>query len=124
VALGTVGHIVDLRRTAVGPFTLDTAISLDLFTDFDDSRPLDNVLLPVETALDDIPALALNQQEAARLKGGQSLSFISRPDYERLLALGLDLKDENTALATYDGLPVALVLVHGPDIRPIRVLNL
>ena len=124
VSLGTVGHIVDLRRTAVGPFTEDTAISLDFFTEFDDSAPLDNVLLPVETALDDIPALALNQREAARLKGGQSLSFIARPDYERLLAIGLDLKDETTALATYDGLPVALVLVQGPDIRPVRVLNL
>jgi tRNA pseudouridine55 synthase len=124
VALGTVGHIVNLRRTAVGPFAEDTAISLDFFTDFDDSAPLDNVLLPVETALDDIPALALNSQEAARLKGGQSLSFMSRPDYERLLAAGLDPKYETTALATHDGLPVALVIVQGPDIRPVRVLNL
>lgn len=124
VALGTVGHIVDLRRTAVGPFTEDTAISLDLFTDFDDSAPLDNVLLPIETALDDIPALALNTQEAARIKGGQSLSFISRPDFERLLAAGLDPKFETTALAVYDGLPLALVIVQGPDIRPVRVLNL
>lgn len=124
VALGTVGHIIDLRRTAVGPFTEQTAISLDFFTEFDDSAPLDNVLLPVETPLDDIPALALNTQEAARLKGGQSLSFIARPDTERLLRIGLDLRTETTALAMYDGLPVALVTVQGPDIRPIRVLNL
>lgn len=124
LALGTVGHIVDLRRTAVGPFTLDNAISLDFFTDFDDSAPLDNVLLPLETTLDDIPALALNQGEAARLKGGQKLSFISRPDLARLQAIGIDLKDETTALALYDGNPVALISIEGPEIRPVRVLNL
>lgn len=124
MALGTVGHITALRREAVGPFTLDSAISLDFFEDFDDSAPLDNVLLPLETALDDIPALALNQREAARLKGGQFLSFIARPDLERLHRIGLDLKQETIALAVYDGLPVALVTVQGPDIRPVRVLNL
>jgi tRNA pseudouridine55 synthase len=124
VALGTVGHITALRREAVGPFTLDSAISLDFFEDFDDSAPLDNVLLPLETALDDIPALALNQREAARLKGGQFLSFIARPDLERLHRIGLDLKQETIALAVYDGQPVALVTVQGPDIRPVRVLNL
>ena len=124
LALGTVGHITALRREAVGPFTLENAISLDFFDDFDDSAPLDNVLLPVETALDDIPALALNQREAARLKGGQMLSFMSRPDLERLQRIGLDLRNESTALAVYDGTPVALVTVQGPDIRPVRVLNL
>lgn len=124
VALGTVGHIADLRRTAVGPFTLDTAISLDFFEDYDDSAPLDNVLLPVETTLDDIPALALNQGEAARIKGGQFLSFMARPDLARLQQIGLDLRMENLVLAVYDGLPIALVTVQGPDIRPVRVLNL
>jgi tRNA pseudouridine55 synthase len=124
VSVGTVGHIVDLRRTAVGPFTLENAISLDFFTDFDDSAALDNVLLPLETTLDDIPALALNMGEAAKLRGGQMLSFISRPDLARLTEIGLDLKVETTALALHDGQPVALVTVQGPEIRPVRVLNL
>lgn len=124
LALGTVGHITALRRTAVGPFTLDNAISLDFFEDFNDSAPLDNVLLPVQTALDDIPALALNQSEAARIKGGQFLSFIARPDLARLHDSGIDVRQETIALAVYDGQPVALVTVQGPDIRPIRVLNL
>lgn len=124
VALGTVGHIVALRREAVGPFTLDTAISLDFFTDFDDSAPLDNVLLPLETTLDDIPALALTMGEAAKLRSGQALSFIARPDLARLTAIGADLSEEMTALALHDGKPVALVTITGPAIRPVRVLNL
>lgn len=118
-ALGTAGHIADLRREAVGPFTLDNAISLEKLEEIGHSA-----LLPVETVLDDIPALALNEREAARLKNGQGLSFIARPDLERLHRAGVDLDHETTALALYNGKPVALVSVEGPEIRPVRVLNL
>ena len=118
-ALGTVGHIADLRREAVGGFTCQNAITL---AKFEENPHI--ALLPVETVLDDIPALALNEREAARLKNGQSLSFIARPDMERLLRAGLDLEVTATALAVYEGKPIALVDVEGPDIRPVRVLNL
>jgi tRNA pseudouridine55 synthase len=118
-ALGSVGHIADLRREAVGPFNCQNAISLAKL-----EENLHSALLPVETVLDDIPALALNEREAARLKNGQTLSFIARPDMERLLRAGLDLEGTVTALAIYEGKPIALVDVSGPDIRPVRVLNL
>ncbi len=117
--LGTVGHIVNLRREAVGPFTLENAILLENLEQTGHSA-----VLPVETVLDDIPALALNEREAARLKNGQSLSFIARPDLERLHKAGLDLEHEATALAVYNGKPIALVIVEGPEISPLRVLNL
>ncbi len=123
-ALGTVGYITDLRREAVGPFTLENAISLAKLEEIDNSSPLDSVLLPVETVLDDIPALALNEREASQLKNGQKLSFISRPDVERLQKAGFDLDTEATALALYNGKPIALVTVQGVEIQPVRVLNL
>jgi tRNA pseudouridine55 synthase len=124
LALGTLGYIVDLRRTAVGPFTTENAISLDLFDNIVDSATLENVLLPLETTLDDIPALALSNEEAAKISGGQFLNFISRPDFERLQQIGIDPSEETHALAVYDGNPVAIVTITGPAIRPVRVINL
>lgn len=123
-ALGTVGYIRDLRREAVGPLTQKTAISLEKLQELADSARLEEALLPVETVLADIPALALSTQEAARLKNGQALTFIARPDIERLDKAGIDWKAGDTALAVLNGLPVALVDVEGPTIHPVRVLNL
>lgn len=123
-ALGTVGYIRDLRREAVGPLTQNTAISLEKLQELADSAHLEEALLPVETVLADIPALALSTQEAARLKQGQTLTFIARPDIERLNKAGIDWKAGDTALAVLNGLPVALVSVEGPEIHPVRVLNL
>jgi tRNA pseudouridine55 synthase len=113
------GYIADLRREAVGTFISQNAISLAKLEENPHSA-----LLPVETVLDDIPALALNEREAARLKNGQTLSFIARPDIERLTRIGLNLEETATVLALFEGKPIALVDVEGPDIRPVRVLNL
>lgn len=124
--LGTVGFIAALRREDVGPLGPENAISLDSLLNLSHSAALETALLPVETVLDGIPALNLNQQEAARLKNGQMLSFISRPDAERLQKAGVIQDGQNpaTALAVYNGKPVALVIVEGIDIHPVRVLNL
>lgn len=128
-ALGTVGYIADLRREAVGHLTEENAISLAKIEEMADiaapeTNVLESVLLPVETVLDDIPALALNQQEAARLKNGQKLLFVARPDVERLHNAGIDMEDDVPALAVLDGKPIALITVDGAEISPVRVLNL
>lgn len=123
-ALGTAGYIRDLKRESVGPLTLETSISLEKLEELANSGRLEEALLPVETVLADIPALALGTQEAARLKNGQMLSFVSRPDLERLNKAGIDWKAGDTALALLNGQPVALVSIEGPEIHPVRVLNL
>ena len=121
--LGVYGHITALKREKVGPFALDSAISLDKLAGLDDSARLNKaVLLPLETALDDIPALAVREDEAARLRNGQVLAFISRPDFERLTRAGLDGTPKQ-ALVTCNSKPVALVEAEGPEIRPVRILN-
>ncbi len=117
LSLGTVGYISALRRDRVGPMGPENAISLEKLEEIHDSA-----LLPVDLVLDGIPALKLTQQEVVRLKNGQKLSFVSRPDVERLRTL--DLRSGDTALAVYDGKPVALVTISGIDIQPVRVLNL
>lgn len=125
VRVGTVGYIADLRRESVGPLTGETAISLEKLQELGQGAGLDDLLLPVETVLDDIPALAISEREAAQLKNGQKLSFISRPDMDRLTAVGIALDDEDaTALACHDGKPIALVAVNGIELQPLRVLNL
>ena len=70
-ALGTLGHIVELRRLAVGRFTEAQAISLEQAVALGHSLAASEHLLPIETALDDIPALAVTAAEAARLRHGQ-----------------------------------------------------
>ncbi|HXC28419.1 MAG TPA: tRNA pseudouridine(55) synthase TruB, partial [Stellaceae bacterium] len=75
LALGTLGHITALRRLSVGRFGEDQAISLDLATSLGHSLAASGHLLPIEAALDDIPALALTADEAARLRHGQAISL-------------------------------------------------
>ena len=122
--LGTVAHVAALRRLAVGQFTLARAIPLDALAVMEQGAALDSILLPIETALDDIPALALTEAEAHRLKQGQSVSLIRRPDLERLKAVREAVGDgDGVALASSGGKPVALVRVEGAEVRPVRVIN-
>ncbi len=119
-ALGTVGHVTALRRTAVGPFGEADAISLDSLKALGHSPAASRHLLPVATALDDIPALAVTDSEASRLRCGQSVGPIRRHDLERIGHFGSGA----IFCARSGGLPVALVRLEAGDLRPVRVLNL
>lgn len=76
-AVGTVGHIAALRRHRVGPFHEADAIPLDrIAVSGDTPPPSPDLLRPVATALDDIPALAVHEPEAVRLHQGQAISLV------------------------------------------------
>jgi tRNA pseudouridine55 synthase len=76
-ACGAVGHISVLRRLRVGPFHEAQAIMLDKLQPGEDMQPASpDLLLPVVTALADIPALALTEGEAFALSHGQALSLV------------------------------------------------
>jgi tRNA pseudouridine55 synthase len=125
LALGTVGHITQLRRLNVGSFTLEKAISLDDLAALEQGAAVERLLLPIETALDDIPAFALTEGEAHRLRLGQTVALLRRQDRERLESLDYDPSgDGAVVLAVSGGKPVALAKVDGGEIRPVRVLNL
>ena len=123
-ALGTVGHVSDLRRTATGPFTLKDAISLDIFAEPVVSAPRQDFLLPVSTALDDIPALALTETQADDLRHGRAVRARSGGtlfvDANELDAIS----EGNVLCASFGEIPVALARLEGEEIRPVRVLNL
>jgi tRNA pseudouridine55 synthase len=82
-ACGTLGHVAALRRLRVGPFTEAqahtlAAISLDKPATGEDTPPASpDFLLPVATALADIPALALTEAEATDLSHGQAISLVA-----------------------------------------------
>jgi tRNA pseudouridine55 synthase len=109
-ALGTVGHVSYLRRTRAGPFSLESAISLDFLTEAAKARALTRTVLPLQTALDDIPALPVTSRQAELLRQGQRLAgFPAKP------GLGL---------ATLEGTPVALVEASADGLRVVRGFNL
>jgi tRNA pseudouridine55 synthase len=119
-ALGTAAHIVTLRRKAVGPFTEADAISLESLEGLGHSAAALEQLLPVEAALDDIPALALAETEASRLRCGQAVSLIARANRDRIR----DLTQGAVVCAMSAGRPVALARFEAGALHPIRVLNL
>ena len=109
-ALGTVGHVSYLRRTRAGPFGLDSAVPLDFLTEIAKARELTRAVLPLQAALDDIPALPVTPEQAQLLRHGQRLSgFPAKP--------GL-------SLATSEGTPVALVEAAADGLRVVRGFNL
>ncbi len=120
LALGTVGHVSLLRRTSCGPFDETNAISLERLEEFGHSAPSANFLLPVETALDDIPALALTEDEARRLQSGQPVPVMAVAARSPLPTVD----PGTTWRAMADGRLVALARIEGVEIRPVRVLNL
>lgn len=126
--LGCYGYVLHLERAKVGAFALADAISLDSLEKIGDNTPQEEVLQPVEFVLDDIPALILKEQEAVRLKQGQRLSFLSKPDVARLSDLnqttGHDSQKPFTALALCKNKPVGLVTIENVTIKPLKIFNL
>lgn len=112
-ALGTLGHIVELRRLAVGRFTEAQAISLDRASALGHSLAASEHLLPIETALDDIPALAVTAAEAARLRHGQRVIPQCACD---------NLADGTVVGAWLAQRVVALARIEAGSLRPVRII--
>jgi tRNA pseudouridine55 synthase len=109
-ALNAVGHVTMLRRTRAGPFRLASAISLDFLEEAAKARRLTETVLPLEAALDDIPALPVTPDQARLLRHGQML-------------FGVPAKP-GLAIATAEGTPVALVEASADGLRVVRGFNL
>ena len=79
-ALGTVGHVSMLRRTRAGPFSLQSAISLDKLNAFGQGASQEDIILPIEAGLVDIPALNLSPEQARAVQQGRVLTGIAMKD--------------------------------------------
>jgi len=114
-ALGTLGHVAALRRTRVGLFGEENAVSLATLERLaSDREALLAVLEPVEIALRDIPALAISAADAARLRRGQPVLLRGRD--APILA--------GTVYATRRGTLVAVGEVNEGELKPRRIFNL
>jgi tRNA pseudouridine55 synthase len=109
-ALNTVGTVTMLRRTRAGPFSLESAISLDFLEEAAKARALTRTVLPLDAALDDIPALPVTPDQARLLRHGQMLvGFPAKPGLQ---------------MAISEGTPVALVEASADGLRVVRGFNL
>lgn len=114
-ALGCFGHVVALRRTRVGRFDESRAFSLDSLAELCQKGAAHAYLLPVETALDDIPALVVTGPQAERLRHGQPI---------RIALAGPGLPPEGELLVKADGKAVGLAERIADEVRPLRLFNL
>ncbi|MFM9829794.1 MAG: tRNA pseudouridine(55) synthase TruB [Sphingomonas sp.] len=110
LALGTVGHVTMLRRTSAGPFGLDDAISLDKLAELGHAHGLEDKLLPLRAALDDIPAFSLTPGQAELLRNGQ-------------MVIGTAVND-GLCFAMLGDVPIALAKAEAGEIRVVRGFNL
>jgi tRNA pseudouridine55 synthase len=70
-ALGCYGHVIELRRTRVGPFSVDAGIPLDRLPD--DADLMARAILPLQAGLAEIPIVPVDRSAAATLRRGQKL---------------------------------------------------
>ena len=110
-ALGTVGHVAMLRRTRAGPFSLESAISLDKLNAFGQGAAQEDIILPIEAGLVDIPALNLSPEQARAVQQGRVLTGIAMKDGLHW-ARGADLR------------PIALVQNVDGILKTVRGFNL
>jgi tRNA pseudouridine55 synthase len=108
-ALGCYGHVIELRRTRVGPFDVESAVSLDRLPD--DSELMARAMLPLQAGLAELPLLPVDRVGAAILRRGQPL-----------LLRGA-LPREGPAWATCFGTPIAFGVVQGGHFVSARVFN-
>lgn len=109
--LGTCGHIKELRRVRVGPFSLNHAVTLEKLEEMGHNGGASKALLPLRMALGDVPMMVLTAAEAHRLRAGQGV--LIRPQY-------FDLINEATIFAEHQGVPVALIAALAGEFRVVR----
>jgi tRNA pseudouridine55 synthase len=120
-ALEACAHVAALRRTRVGPFSDEDAVTLEYLEDLGHKAGQSEALLPVETALDDIPALAVTDEDAFRLKQGRPIVLVPR----QVEAVKARLKPGSRIVsAMAGGSVVALCEMRAGRLEPTRVFHL
>jgi tRNA pseudouridine55 synthase len=129
--LGTVGHVSELRRLKVGAFEIEAAISLEKLEALGHSPAALEHLMPIATALDGIPALAVTGPDSVRLRSGNPI-LLRAPHFARLqewqnsrgeAEANVDLQGQTVFLVTARSEPIALAELAQGELRPFRVFN-
>ena len=121
VMLGAEGHVSTLRRERVGPFDAENAVTLEMLEDLAYRGAALEGLLPVATALDDIPDLAVTGSDAFSLRQGRPIVLLPR----QVETLKDRLKSGSRTVSAFeDGTLVALCQMRAGRLEPDRVFNL
>jgi tRNA pseudouridine55 synthase len=119
--MGAEGHVSALRRERVGPFSVDNAVTLDILADLVHRDAASEGLLPVATALDDIPELAVTDQDAFSLRQGRPIVLLPR----QVETLKGQLHGDARTVSVFLGQTlVALGQLRAGRLEPDRVFNL
>jgi tRNA pseudouridine55 synthase len=112
--LGCRGHVVALRRLAVGPFDAATLVKLDDLVAAREASDapdgLDHFLRPLGFGLAELPEIVLNGNDAGRLRRGQSV-----------LIRGRDAPPAGTVHVTHGGESIAIGEIERGEFHPRRV---
>ena len=121
--LKTKGHVIKLRRLSVGNFNEKDTIFIDFSQEIIHSPAILDKILPIETVLDDIPALVLSEVEARQIKQGQKIQFNSLdfknqfeekyPNYQKFEKI-YSVRNNNL---------VALIRIENGIVKPTRIIN-
>ena len=122
--LHTKGHVIQLRRLSVGNFEEKDTILIDFTKEIIHSPMIFNKILPIETVLDDIPALVLNKTEARQIKQGQKLELNSLESIDHFLKTNPNYNKFEKIYAIENNDPIALIKIYEGIVKPARIINL
>jgi tRNA pseudouridine55 synthase len=117
--LGTLGYASAIHRAKVGPFTEDCAIPIETLAIGVKKGVLQEYIQPLDTVLDDIPAVRVDSFMAQALRQGQAVSL------DKAVSIR-GLPKENQPLFVYaeEGLPLAMTQFQQGQLWPKRVFNI
>lgn len=119
-AMGTEGHVADLRRTAVGPFRAEDGVTIAMLEAMESPEARDAALLPIDAALAGLPQAAIGGPEADKLKRGQP-AVISPATAKGVR--GAEVGTIPAVLASLHGEAIAICELDGLKLKPLRVFN-
>ena len=122
--LHTKGHVIQLRRLSVGNFEEKDTILIDFTKEIIHSPMIFNKILPIETVLDDIPALVLNKTEARQIKQGQKLELNCLENIDHFLKKNPNYNKFEKIYAVENNDPIALIKIYEGIVKPARIINL
>lgn len=112
-ALGCLGHVLWLRREWSGPFDAADGVTIEEIEDLARTPALDDLILPLQIGLEDLPEVHATPEGAVRLRHGNP---------GMVIASGVDYGAP--AWASYQGQPVAVGVYRSGELHPDRVFNL
>ena len=81
--LGCGAHVGQLRRIQAGRFTIDNCVKLDDLEAIEQSRgldALDELLIPMDQAITEMPRVLLERKKAKQIKSGQAVLLDEAPE--------------------------------------------